>query len=139
MVLWAREENEIESDRRRRYMRTEAQVHDNGAIIAFTRIWTRQPWLGFTGGVDLFALDDNDTILAHSGMRSWGVDGFRIPFKHSDRTEMWFGELNINGASKLDIYHFHAPRDRFNDIVNEVVQKGGKIVDVVGTFSGVYT
>jgi hypothetical protein len=137
MALTAVEENEIQSDRARRYMRTQVQVTGSGAVLAHTRTWTRQPFIGFTGGVDVFALDANDIILDHTGVHQFGVDGFRIPFKHSDRTVTWFDQLDqdiLPQVAKLDIFHFHAPRDRFNDIADEIKSKGGKVLDIVKFF-----
>ncbi len=139
MPLFVTEENEVQSDRARRYMRTEAQVSDSGALVAKTRTWTRQPAIGFTGGVDIFLVQNDGIIVAHTGIRQFGVDGFRIPFKKSDRTEVWFHTFSaeeVARATALDVYHLHAPRDRFNDIVGEIMGKGGKVLDVATYFTG---
>lgn len=126
------QQDEVHSGRRRRYMHTRAQVTASGAVLGMTRIWTRQPWLGFTGAVRVLALDPNDVILDYTGEHWWGVDGFRIPFKQSDRDVMWFDRFDLakaEPATRLMALHYHAAINRLPAILQEAQDTAQRIRD----------
>jgi hypothetical protein len=138
-VLTAQLENEVPSDRKRRYMRTVVRVStDNGLAFGVTRIWTRQPVIGFHGAVTVLASDDAGKIFDFTEPKSWGVDGFRIPFKPDDRTVHWTDLMDptqIGAATRLEIFHTHMPESQLRSILADL-KAAGETVAAVGAALG---
>jgi hypothetical protein len=124
-------ENEVPSDMPRRYMNSTVRLsQEAGRLDGDTRTWTRQPWVGFTAGVCVLLVGANGEILHCTDIVRFGVDGFRIPFKRSDRTDHWVQGVPVDVAmrtARLEILHTHAPRTRLQDIIREV----GQVIDAV--------
>jgi hypothetical protein len=131
------EEKEVESDMRRRYMQTYARLsQEAGRIDATTRIWTRQPFVGFTGGVMVMFEGANGECLGGTDLYQVAVDGFRIPFKQWKREVNWSQAIDppISRATVgLQIAHTHAPKVRIQAIVNEAKQLAKAVAEVIAT------
>lgn len=125
-AIEASQEDEVVSDMPRRYMSTNAWLsRESGRIDADTRIWTRQPWVGYTGGVMVLFGDANGEYLGRTDLHQFGVDGFRIPFKQWQRLDHWDEAVSRDISrriTRLAIKHTHAPRNRLIAIINEVTQ-----------------
>jgi len=129
------QEDEVVSDRPRRYMATEAHLsQESGRIDAKTRTWTRQPAIGFTGGVAILFVGANEQILGNTDVHQFGVDGFRIPFKQWKRQDDWSEAVDPGVAQatvRLVILHSHKPKSRILAILSESAQIGRAIGDVI--------
>jgi hypothetical protein len=136
-VLVADKEEEIPSSRPRRYMHTKVQMQGQ-TIIGQTRTWTRQPVYGFTGGVIILAYNAEGVVLDYTSLHQFGVDGFRVPFKESDRTDMWFDyldEFKIQTATGLEIFQHHSPKNRLDAELNEIVTTAEKVAGAIERLS----
>jgi hypothetical protein len=142
-VVEATREDEVRSNMPRRYMWTHATVsQESGIVAATTRCWTRQPWVGFTGGVLILLGDQNEEVIGYTNLVQIGVDGFRIPFKLSDRTVPWQQNLSpevTRRTQRLEIVHSHAPRGRLIEILQEmkaVAETIGSIATALRAIAG---
>lgn len=139
-TIEAEAETEVPSDMPRRYMWTHVTLSQEQARIeGLTRTWTRQPWIGFTGGVTVLLVDSANRVIATTDLEQFGVDGFRVPFKRSDRTESWSQSVPAHIAQqtvRLALLHNHAPRkDRWRQQLAEALQTAqdvGEIIVIVG-------
>ena len=140
-VLTAQFQNEIPSDRKRRYMRTAVRVStENGLAFATTRIWTRQPVIGFHGAVTVLARDDTGKIFDFTEPKGWAVDGFRIPFRADDRTVHWTDLMDparIGAATRLEIFHTHMPLSQLRKILDDIAAVGGTVGSVGTAISAI--
>lgn len=134
-VIEATQEDEVPSDRRRRYMWTHARLSPRaGRLDCKTRTWTRQPLIGFTGGVSVFLEDERGEYIYNTELIQFGVDGFRIPFKEDDRTDNWLQmippELSVR-TRRLVIAHTHSPKNRFEAILREAKERTQQVAEIV--------
>ena len=110
----------------RRYMSSTVRLsQEAGRIDGDTRTWTTQPWFGFTAGVCVLLAGANGEILHSTEIVQFGVDGFRIPFKRSDRTDHWVQAVPVAVAmrtTRIEILHTHAPKTRLLQIIQEIGQ-----------------
>jgi hypothetical protein len=133
------QQDELQSDMPRRYMRTRAALAQGARRIdCETETWTRQPWFGFTGGVIVFLAtgeqDQGGQYLWRSELQQFGVDGFRIPFKRSRRIDTWSQDVPAEvaqQATQIRIAHTHAPRDRAQQQIEETLAVTGDIITIV--------
>lgn len=135
-TIEAEAETEVPSDMPRRYMWTHVTLSQEQARIdGTTRTWTRQPWIGFTGGVTVLLVDAANRVIATTDLEQFGVDGFRIPFKQSDRTDRWSQSVPADIAQRtvrLEILHNHAPRkDRWRQQLSEALQTAQDVAQVI--------
>jgi hypothetical protein len=134
-VVETERQDEVRSSMPRRYMWTRAVLsQEAGRLDCTTRTWTRQPWVGFTAGAMIMLADSNGEYLWSSGLVQFGVDGFRIPFKSSDRTDRWQQSVPqevSRKATRIEIVHTHAPKNRLNDIIRETAQVSKDIAGIV--------
>jgi hypothetical protein len=130
------EETEVPSDMPRRYMWSHVTLSQEEARIdGTTRTWTRQPWIGFTGGVTVFLVNAANQVIATTDLQQFGVDGFRVPFKRSDRYDTWSQSVPAPIAQqtvRLAILHHHAPRkDRWRQQLAEALQTAQDVAQVI--------
>ncbi|WP_053227260.1 hypothetical protein [Solirubrobacter soli] len=125
-LIEASRQDEVHSDMPRRYMSSTVRLsQEAGRLDGDTRTWTTQPWIGFTGGVCVLLAGANGEILHCSDVVQFGVDGFRIPFKRSDRTDHWVQAVPADVAqrtTRIEILHTHAPKVRILQIIQEIGQ-----------------
>jgi len=112
------------------YMWSVAQLETSGGLNVFTRTQSAKPLEGFTGGVTVVALDANSAtgkIIWHpeppaDTTRSYGVDGFDIPGKQSDRFEPWeVGTIPasvVKDVRALRVINFHNPKNRIVPVLD---------------------
>jgi hypothetical protein len=140
-VLTAQFENEVPSNRKRRYMRTVVRVStDNGLAFGVTRIWTRQPAICFHGAVTVLASDETGKIYDFTEPMGWGVDGFRVPFKTSDRSVPWTDLMDpaqIGAATRLEIFHTHMPESQLRNILADLKAAGETVATVAVALGGI--
>jgi hypothetical protein len=123
-LIEASRQDEVRSDMPRRYMSSTVRLsQEGGRLDGDTRTWTTQPWMGYTGGVCVLLAGANGEILHCSEIVQFGVDGFRIPFKRSDRTDHWVQAVPADLAlrtTRIEILHTHAPKSRVLQILKEL-------------------
>jgi hypothetical protein len=131
MTVTAYQMDEIRSDRKRRYMETTASLVGE-FLVCRTRTWTTQPWWGFTGGVRVLGINAENHVVDYTRQHQFGVDGFRIPFKVSDRRDVWYDHLSNPGDQivTLHIWHYHAPKNRLEAILRDAKEAAKDIADV---------
>jgi hypothetical protein len=136
-LIEASRQDEVHSDMPRRYMSSTVRLsQEAGRLDGDTRTWTTQPWIGFTGGVYALLISGNEEIVHCTDVVSFGVDGFRIPFKRSDRTDHWVQAVPADAALKtvrLEIVHAHTPRNRVLDIIRQAQQAGQTLGEILNT------
>mgnify|MGYP001801196456 FL=1 len=101
-----------------------------GLLYSKTRIWSRNKWNGFTGGVEVVLLDENDNFLFISQLHKYGVNGRYIPGAPDSRTETWNETIPadvMKRARKIAIYHRHTPKSRLTELFSDMK----KLVDFV--------
>jgi hypothetical protein len=134
-LIEASREDEVHSDMPRRYMNSTVRLsQEAGRLDGDTRTWTRQPWVGFTAGVCVLLAGANGEILHCSDLVQFGVDGFRIPFKRSDRTDHWVQAVPAAvamRATRIEILHTHAPKNRVQQIIQEIGQTVNAVDEVL--------
>jgi hypothetical protein len=100
------------------HMETSITLYNTGRMDGVTRTWTNVDFSGFTGGVCVVLIGDNNHRLWVSGLHTYGVDGDKIPFKVSDRTEGWDEQVPqelLNQVRGVAIVQRHAPDPRLPD------------------------
>lgn len=104
---------------------TLSQTPSGGLISSKTRIWSRNKWNGFTGGVEVVLLDENDNVLFISQLRKYGVNGRYIPGAPDSRTETWSEAVPadvMTRARKIAIVHRHTPTNRLPGLFSDMKQ-----------------
>jgi hypothetical protein len=99
------------------HMETSITLHNTGRMDGVTRTWTNVNFKGFTGGVCVVLIGDNNHRLWVSELRTYGVDGDEIPLKDSDRTEGWDEQVPkevLNQVRGVAIVQRHAPDSRLS-------------------------
>jgi hypothetical protein len=102
---------------------TAALLPSNGRVIAATQTWTRNFWIGFTGGVLVLLLDEYGNVAGHTGIQSFAVDGLAAVASPSARTDYWHAALPpalIARACRLALVHKTAPESRRDEIFAQV-------------------
>jgi hypothetical protein len=136
-VIESSRQDEVRSDMPRRYMSSTVRLsQEGGRLDGDTRTWTRQPWVGYTGGVLVLLIGPNEEILHNTAVVQFGVDGFRIPFKRSDRTDHWVHGVPVEASratARLEIVHTHAPKNRVLDIIREAQEVGKALSELLVT------
>jgi hypothetical protein len=101
--------------KKKSYMKTKITISNlgggNGRIDGLTRIWTDVKLAGFTGGVDVSLVDENQSTLHITPLKDYGVNGKWIG--ESDRTERWSEILPPGVVDKVKGYvilHRHTPK-----------------------------
>lgn len=126
--------DEVVSDMPRRYLESTATLSQEAARLdVWTRTWTRQPWLGFTGGVVVLFGAQNGEYIWNTDLQQFGVDGFRIPFKRWNREDWWFVDVPADVAGRtaaLQIVHTHSLRDRFFAALEDIRRATQILVDI---------
>ena len=121
------------------YMDTEvtlSKTASGGLITGKTVIWTENKLSGFTGGVDVALLDQNNNILHISELHQYGVNGKWIPGAPSSRTELWnepVPQEAMAQVSKIAIVHRHTPKDRLPGLIKDLKQLAEYIKTVAET------
>jgi len=135
LAIEAEREDEVASDMPRRYMWTHVTLSQEAARIdGATRTWTRQPWFGYTGGVFVLLVSGNGEYVANTDLIQYGVDGFRVPFKRSDRQDYWAQSIAADAAARtvsLEIVHLHAPRERVFTALNDILAATRIMAEIV--------
>ncbi len=118
----------------RRYLSTHARLsQEAGRIDCTTRTWTRQPWVGFTGGATVLLGAGNGELVHNTDLLQFGVDGFRIPFKTWTRQDYWVQPVPRDVAMRtqvLEIVHTHAPKDRFFRTLEDIKRTATLVADI---------
>jgi hypothetical protein len=115
------------------YMQTDINLSLNssgGLLYGKTRTWTTDKWTGFTGGVEVVLLDENENILYISQLRKYGVNGKYIPGSPSSRTSTWNESVPtdvMQRAKKIAIVHRHTPTPRLGNLFGDIK----KLVDFI--------
>jgi len=142
-LIEATRQDEVTSNMPRRYMWTRATVsQESGIVSATTRVWTTQPWVGFTGGAMLLLAGQNGEVIGYTNLIQIGVDGFRIPFMTSDRPVPWQQNLSpevTRRTQHIEIVHTHAPKPRLEAILTQMRDAGkliGEIAVAVRAITG---
>jgi hypothetical protein len=95
--------------------------------------------VGFTAGVAvLFGGANGEIVGSTVGSHQFGVDGFRIPGKHSDRTDNWWENVDPGVAwrtTRLEILHTHASQNRLLAIVREAAEVAKPIAEVAAVIA----
>lgn len=109
-------------------MRTELTLQRSGALAgqldAVTRTWTGIKMRGFTGGVYVLLRHTTGAVIGVTGLHTFGVDGKWVG--RADRTEFWQERITPSVAAAtvgVEIIQLHTPRDRYNAILAEIVDK----------------
>ena len=141
-TIEATQEDEIASTMPRRYMRTTAWAQKAGNLSCVTVTWTRQPWIGFTGGAMVTLAtgqqDGPGEYLWSSDLQQFGVDGFRIPFKQSLRVDQWSQSVPLEVAQRVTqirIIHTHAPRNRVRQQLEETLTTTKDIIVIIAALA----
>lgn len=119
------------------YMKSDVTLSitpSGGLIYAKTRIWARDKWKGFTGGVEVVLLDQNDNVLYISQLRKYGVNGRYIPGAPDSRTESWNEPIPaevMGRATKIAIVHRRTPTPRLGDLFKDIKQLAEAIKPVI--------
>ena len=101
-----------------------------GLLYSKTRIWSKNYLNGFTGGVEVVLLDENDNFLFITNLRKYGVNGRWIPGAPDSRTETWNETIPtdvMTRVKKIAIYHRHTPKSRLTELFSDMK----KLVDFV--------
>ena len=118
------------------YMATEVTLSttaSGGLITGKTVIWTENKLSGFTGGVDVALLDQNNNVLHISELHKYGVNGKWIPGAPSSRTEPWNEPVPqevMAQVSKIAIVHRHTPKNRLPGLIKNLKQLAEHIKNV---------
>jgi hypothetical protein len=105
---------------------------DAGRADAITHTYSENWVFGFTGSVGLMYLTGDNRVLGTSGPQAYGVDARGVFFKRSSRTDPWTHNLDPGAAAQVGrvlIIHSHAPRQRLGDILREIGEIGGSILE----------
>lgn len=82
------------------HMQTNVTVaKDSGVVSAVTHTWDTRAFAGFTGGVEVWLLDQNGSIIATTQSHTFSVDGNFIGGQ-SDRLDNWSEQLDPSIASQ---------------------------------------
>ena len=88
-----------------------------------THIYVHHALSGFTGGLSATLNDKDGHALAILPQISWGVDGTKVFWSHSSRTEHWSFAVSPNLASKvasITLINSLAPHNRMGAILKEI-------------------
>jgi hypothetical protein len=113
------------------HMWTSAQLYSNNFLLAATRTASFTWFGGFDGGVVVAVVDANDTVIALTDQKTFGVNG--TVFGNSDRYDGWSHQFPsdlvlADQAHALVPIHHWAPTWRLLDPIIEV----GKLI--IGAF-----
>lgn len=112
------------------FMDTTARLHRSGHIDATTRTQTGT-WLGgFTGGVNLLFVDEQEIVIGSTQTHTFGVDGTILG--RSDRSDFWTDEIDAGIAERTQrvvILHYWAPKwNAINTLLGKAVSVGQQLV-----------
>jgi len=116
------------------HMETTAVLNEDGKIYGQTTTWSTWKLEGFTGTAIVLVADANGNVLYRSNKHTYGVDGTWVPGKQSRRTDMWEEQMDASTAQKaasLTILQFHDPKNRFWSALNEAVDKGKTVAEII--------
>lgn len=83
------------------YMRTQVRVvKHSGQINATTHTWDENAFWGFTGGVQIWLLDKNGSIIATTTPRTFAVTSPDRNVARSDRTDRWLAWVDPGIAAR---------------------------------------
>jgi len=122
-------------------METQAWLNKKtGLVLGITTTRTLNWAFGFTGAVGLLIFDTNGAPILRSATHAFGVDGRGVFFKPSARTDTWQQNIDVNiaqAAGAIKVVHTTAPRQRLDQILDEVVRTSEKLEEVAKRFPGV--
>lgn len=103
-----------------------------GRLSVRTTTWTNSPFQGFTVGMKVLLVNANGIVVWQSDVQQYGVDGTSTPFgSASNRRDVYLQDLDPALAATvdgMDIWLFHAPKWRLAEIIREVGDVAGDIV-----------
>jgi hypothetical protein len=105
---------------------------DSGHLQATTRTRTYTAFGGFTGGAQVILVGQNGTMLANTGVHSFGVDGTWVG--RSDRTDSWSEQVDQSRAAQatsLAVVHAWTPKVSLYEMVRRAVEIGKIIWDFI--------
>ena len=96
------------------HMETVAYLNSEGLVSGKTILKNNNNVFGFTGGLFIVALDENDNAVYASNVHKWGVNAafFR---KSKTRTESWSEQIPteyLAKTAKFSIVQMHTPTNR---------------------------
>jgi hypothetical protein len=124
------------------YMETEVKISQTptgGLLTAKTVTWTTDKFQGFTGGVEVFLLDQKDNVIYVSDLHEYGVNGKWIPGAPDSRTDSWKETLSpeiLSRVSRVAFVHRHTPKNRFSKFIKNLKELASAVKavgDAVGS------
>jgi hypothetical protein len=108
------------------FMQADAYLTAQGQLRADITTWTLAWGLGFTGGCTVVVIDANENIITRWLTWPLGVDAKAIWWKPSRRTDHPEAQIDpaiATQANRIEIWLGHMPKDRWDEIINEVRTK----------------
>jgi len=96
------------------HMETVAYLNGEGLVSGRTTLKNYNNFLGFTGGLFIVALDENDNAVYASDVHKWGVNSAFFK-KCKTRTEDWSEQIPVEylaKTAKFSIVQMHTPTNR---------------------------
>jgi len=118
------------------HMATTVVVSNTGRIDGTTKTWSTEALRGFTGGVSVFLLDDQNNILYGTPMHKYGVNGASMG--GSQRTDLWMEPVAQDILAKtrhIKIVQLEKPTGRWDDFI----AKAKDVTDLAQAWVGMYS
>ncbi len=117
-----------------------ATLDPSGILTVLTQTWTNSPFQGFTMGVKVWGLDQNQTLLLETsgGPGPYGVDGHMVPFGapsfRPDSFTQQFPAATAAEVRELRVFVFHAPKWRIVEIVRQAGEVAKNLTEAIDDF-----
>jgi hypothetical protein len=123
-------------------MDTQAWLNkEDGHILGITTTRNLNWVFGFTGAVGLLVFDFNGAPILRTETQAFGVDARGLFLKPSSRTDSWELYIDVTAAQSagaIKIAHTTAPRQRLDEILDEIVRTKEKLEDAAKKFPEVF-
>ncbi len=118
------------------HMATTVIVSSTGRVDGTTKTWSTEALRGFTGGVSVFLVDDQNNILYGTPMHKYGVNGASMG--GSQRTDLWMEPVAQDILAKtrhIKIVQLEKPTGRWDDFI----AKAKDVTDLAQAWVGMYS
>jgi hypothetical protein len=112
------------------HMVGDAYLTQQGQLRADITTQTTSWGLGFTGGCIIPVIDAQENVLHRWLIWPLGVDARSVwwkPSKRTDHPEEYIDPAVAAQADRLELWFGHMPKDRWDDILNEVRDKADNL------------
>jgi hypothetical protein len=111
-------------------MAGDAYLTPQGQLRLDITTWTSSWGLGFTGGVIVPVIDADDNVIYRWEIWPLGVDARSVWWSRSRRTDHLYEQIDpalAAQAVKIELWMGHMPKERWDDIMNDVRQKASDL------------